>query len=366
MRILLILTLATLAGCGGCNGKDDGGGADVDGTTDNVSGRVVLHRLNRAEYNNTVQDLLGTSLTPADDFPWDDSSHGYDNLAATLTMSPLHVEMYERAAEELALEALAIPVSEPLLWHFEGEGSEVTATTGGAGSDHWNLWSNGDLSATLDAPADGLYTLSAFVWADQAGPDLADASLGHDGFLDASFEVVATDRYSAELLEVDVQLTEGIHSIHISFLNDYWDPYISADRNLRVDWISAEGPMDVAAGPNAIREALLVCDPVSTGERACAQMVLEAFVPRAWRRPVTTAEIDRVLAARLLGSTDACSIAVLALLGRSTDSLGGVLPRSIDLGDEHRSAIFLAPDQICQKCMKFVKKSNKNSRILIF
>lgn len=70
-------------------------------------GRVTLHRLNRAEYNNTVRDLLGTSLRPADDFPADDRGSGFDNVADVLSLSPLHLDMYQRAAEQLVADTLA-------------------------------------------------------------------------------------------------------------------------------------------------------------------------------------------------------------------------------------------------------------------
>jgi hypothetical protein len=72
-------------------------------------GRVTLHRLNRAEYNNTVRDLLGTQLTPADTFPIDDRGSGLDNLADVLSLSPLHLSTYNRAAQTLVAEALANP-----------------------------------------------------------------------------------------------------------------------------------------------------------------------------------------------------------------------------------------------------------------
>ena len=64
-------------------------------------GSVVLHRLNRAEYNNTVRDLFGTALRPADAFPADDFSVGFDNIAAALTVSSLHFELYEKASDDL-------------------------------------------------------------------------------------------------------------------------------------------------------------------------------------------------------------------------------------------------------------------------
>ncbi|WP_242515203.1 DUF1592 domain-containing protein [Sorangium cellulosum] len=64
-------------------------------------------RLTRFEYNNTVRDLLGTSLTPADQFPADEVAGGFNNNASVLTVSPLHAEKYLLAAEALAAEAVA-------------------------------------------------------------------------------------------------------------------------------------------------------------------------------------------------------------------------------------------------------------------
>jgi hypothetical protein len=78
-----------------------------------VSSAVPLRRLNRAEYNNTVRDLLGVSLTPADDFPADDSGEGFDNLAQVLSISPTHVEAYLGAADALIKKVHA----DPELWN---------------------------------------------------------------------------------------------------------------------------------------------------------------------------------------------------------------------------------------------------------
>ncbi len=70
-------------------------------------GWVTVHRLNNTEYNNTVRDLLGTALRPADAFPADDVSYGFDNIAAVLSVSSVQVELYQRAAIALAADALA-------------------------------------------------------------------------------------------------------------------------------------------------------------------------------------------------------------------------------------------------------------------
>ncbi|MCC6796944.1 MAG: DUF1592 domain-containing protein [Candidatus Hydrogenedentes bacterium] len=65
-------------------------------------GRVTMRRLNRAEYNNTVRDLLGVDFRPADDFPADDTGYGFDTIGSVLSLSPLLMEKYLAAAERIA------------------------------------------------------------------------------------------------------------------------------------------------------------------------------------------------------------------------------------------------------------------------
>jgi hypothetical protein len=77
------------------------------GELDGEPGRVTVHRLNNTEYNNTVRDLLGTALRPADDFTPDDVSEGFDNISAVLSVSPVQVELYHRAAVALAADVMA-------------------------------------------------------------------------------------------------------------------------------------------------------------------------------------------------------------------------------------------------------------------
>ena len=76
-------------------------------------GHVAPHRLNRTEYNNTVRDLLGVDTHPADDFPQDDSVYGFDNIADSLTISPLLMEKYMAAAEKIADTAVFGPDLKP-------------------------------------------------------------------------------------------------------------------------------------------------------------------------------------------------------------------------------------------------------------
>ncbi len=82
-------------------------------------GRVTARRLNRAEYNNTVRDLLGVDIEPANDFPQDDSAHGFDNIADALSLSPTLMEKYLAAAEKIAQLAVFGPELKPLTLRIE-------------------------------------------------------------------------------------------------------------------------------------------------------------------------------------------------------------------------------------------------------
>ena len=69
-------------------------------------GRVTSRRLNRVEYNNTIRDLLGVTIRPADEFPIDDSGYGFDNIGDVLSLSPMLMEKYVNAARVVARAAV--------------------------------------------------------------------------------------------------------------------------------------------------------------------------------------------------------------------------------------------------------------------
>lgn len=254
-------------------------------------GRVTARRLNRNEYNNTVQDLFLTELTPADDFPDDDFSGGWDNQADALSLSPLHLEMYEQAAINLIETELFTPVLESAEWFFEAEGEGITATTGRANGDDYNLWSNGSLYTSITVEAPGTYQLQARLWANQAGADPARATLDIDGMARTTVDVEAVSD-APEIYEVEVELNAGTHTIGVSFLNDYHNPSAGEDRNLRVDWVSLEGPFGAVREVTPARDRFYTCDPTSGGEEACASTVLTNFTTLAWRRPTSDSDID--------------------------------------------------------------------------
>lgn len=76
-------------------------------------GRVTIRRLNRHEYNNTMRDLIGLDLKPADDFPDDDTGYGFDNIGDVLSLPPVLMERYLIAADKMLDAAIVEGTPEP-------------------------------------------------------------------------------------------------------------------------------------------------------------------------------------------------------------------------------------------------------------
>ena len=83
---------------------------------------LLMRRINRAEYNCTIRDLVGVDFSPAGTFPEDAPAGGFDNIAEALTISPLQLELYYSAARRILDRAIVEgDQPPPLKWHFEPE-----------------------------------------------------------------------------------------------------------------------------------------------------------------------------------------------------------------------------------------------------
>jgi hypothetical protein len=80
---------------------------------------IVVRRLNREEYRNTIRDLTGVDFDVSG-FPLDPAAGGFDNNGSVLTLSPLHIELYLNAAQQI-LDRAMIEGERPkkTLWRFE-------------------------------------------------------------------------------------------------------------------------------------------------------------------------------------------------------------------------------------------------------
>ncbi len=115
------------------------------------STRVVLRRLNRAEYNNTIRDLTGVDFRPADQFPEDPPAGGFDNIGQALTMSPMQLELYYAAARQILDRALVEgPRPASLKWRLEPEENTKGADRHRVKHDGNNILLNNGENATED------------------------------------------------------------------------------------------------------------------------------------------------------------------------------------------------------------------------
>ena len=278
--------------------SDDAGRAPSRCEQEQDPGRVTLHRLNRAEYDNTVAALLGDTTRPATDFPADDVGHGFDNIADVLSLSTVLVEKYALAAERLVHAALLIPRTMPEVLRFEAE--LLMSVVGAPTARGWNLWSNGEIGSGFTVTTPGPYRLTILAGCQLAGPDACHLNLRVDA-QDVEQFVVDSPLARPGLFGAEVALTEGMHHVAAEFTNDYYDPEsldpAQRDRNLHVDAILIEGPLDL--DPNAVnpvRETVLICQP-ETPERAheCAREIFATFGRRAFRRALSDDELGRLV-----------------------------------------------------------------------
>ncbi|MBL8910566.1 MAG: DUF1592 domain-containing protein [Archangium sp.] len=258
-------------------------------------GRVTIRRLNRFEYDSTVRDLLGDTTRPSQDFPADDFGHGYDNQGDVLSTAPLLVEKYDAAATKLVQTALAAEYRPGFSQRLPATG--MTASTGSASGQAWNLYSNGTLLGDVTVTTAGTYTLNVRAWEQAAGPDRAQMRLLVDGAAQgATFNVAATAA-APQTYTRQVTLTAGTHRIGAEFLNDYYQA--PDDRNLFIEYVEVTRPASGMSGGTA---RILVCDP-ATGA-TCVRTILQTFARKAWRRPIQTVELTRLEALVTLAQTE--------------------------------------------------------------
>lgn len=258
-------------------------------------GRVTARRLNRSEYNNTIRDLLGVAIQPADDFPLDDAGYGFDNIGDVLSISPVLMEKYLTAAETVAKTAIAIdPLPKPALHRFQRPALVEIREP--------------DLMETYTAVLEGDYTFEVKV----------------GGLLDPMMLVFAID--GATLAEIPLSVVAAIPRIHtftarltrgthvlIARLVDTFPPKqgertmvlgnklvnvknIGGQMQRFVDSIDVRGPANPVAPPEpeSHRKVFVCGHPVGKHQAACARTNLASLARRAYRRPVADDEIARL------------------------------------------------------------------------
>lgn len=289
-------------------------------------GRVTLRRLNRTEYNNTIRDLVGIDFQPADDFPSDDVGYGFDNIGDVLSISPLLMEKYLTAAEQIAEKAIRIPVRRS--FKLEGLSLQGDEKSGRPLEDGTKmLFTVGEVGGEVNLQKSGNYVFRAKAWGQQAGSEVCKMAFRIDD-KPISVVEVAAEKGKAQLYEVPIKLSSGKHRIAVAFTNDFYDPKapnpMFRDRNLAVDYIELWDPNDASTNVPSSHKRIIFEQPTPENQDAVARKILGAFSSKAFRRPATSGELDRI-----------CSIYSLAIRNREP------FERGIQLGVE---AVLVSPN----------------------
>jgi hypothetical protein len=309
-------------------------------------GRVGAHRLNRTEYANAIRDLLSLQVdAPALLLP-DESEDGFDNVAASLALSPAHLERYLASARQIS--RMAIGDRSP----DAAAGSQVYRVPrlldqGDRAGEDLPFGSRGGLSVRHNFARDGEYSFKVRLRRQiydyivgMRSPQQLDMRIdgalikrftvgggatGTPGPLTWNGEIVGDTAYELYMhdadagLEVQTRVTAGVHQVSAAFVDSPWEPEgvtqpIQVDFGrgsdeyfdgyAAVDTVTIRGPYEAGGpGDTASRRAVFVCRPKhAADEDACARRIFETLARRAYRRPATNDEINTLLSFYRSGS----------------------------------------------------------------
>jgi hypothetical protein len=216
-------------------------------------GHTVLRRLNKEEYENTVRDaLLLNDLKVAEEFPPDDSGYGYDNIGSVLSISPLRMEKYLRAARKIAEVAWKVgpPARTDVLLNaakFQPRGEGVAFDKK---REVLDFSSNSTARSGFDAHLPGKYRLMAMIAATEVEGQRAKIEITINGTTLGQHEVTGVwhdhGKTKWQRLEIIADLKPGWQEVRMSFLNDFYDaarPAGKQDLNVVLYQMDIAGPV---------------------------------------------------------------------------------------------------------------------------
>lgn len=284
---------------------DDAAAADPN------PGHPTIHRLNRNEYSNAVRDLLSLDTSAGETLPVDDSGYGFDNIGDVLSLSPVLLERYMSVARNVAAIAVGDTNVKPEINTFTaGRGKDAKSSPNERTSEDLPFGSVGGLSIPNTFPVDGEYVFKI---------GLPGSTVGFDD--DGAPPI-------AQTVEFRTRVSAGIHRVGVTFVRSDAFPEVGVNpaprglpppttqMDLRLDGyrlkvyevpegehgpvvqeLSIAGPFNIAGpGKSASRQRIFVCSPASVaGEDVCAHKILSTLARRAFRRPVTEADLGPLM-----------------------------------------------------------------------
>ena len=305
-------------------------------------GRVTpLHRMNRYEYNNTINELLGIEVDVMELLPGDPTADGsFDNIAASLPFTTAHMERYMSVARQVTRLAVGLPPASPTTTTYE---IPLYKNQGWRQNENMPFGSRGGVSAEHYFPVDGDYRIGVQLetnyqdyikglgWEQtleirldgrllerfRVGGDapgipapLSFTGTGESGSVDWELYML----YEAgEGLEVVVPVTAGPHVVTASYVRQQVEEEgvpqpnqggrLLANDEVYLDYqkvhaIEIGGPYDNPAAnvDSPSRSHIFSCYPDSRAEEtACASEILTSMARRAYRRPVDSGDTGLLL-----------------------------------------------------------------------
>jgi hypothetical protein len=313
---------------------------------------VPFHRLNRNEYRNAIHDLLDVEVDVAELLPADDVSYGFDNIAGVLKISPTLLERYLVAADKVSRLAVGRPAPFPNIDYFRvpDDRSQERRLPG------LPFGTRGGTSIRYHFPVDGEYTIKAVLARDlnesmplYAEPQHLEVSIDGERIalytLDAVPVEVANDPRARDSEFQEPMISQIVQRLRITpegriernQADDDWEvrvPVSAGPRDVVVTFLAKtaaldetprlpfqrpypagvnipetrtgayllsveiSGPYDAtgvaAASPSRAR--IFVCEPQGEDDaESCAATMLANLARRAYRRPVTRADVDPLL-----------------------------------------------------------------------
>jgi cytochrome c551/c552 len=297
--------------------------SELDRTAQLNAGRPALRRLNRVEYENAIRDLLDLQIEADTLLPPDDSAFGFDNIGDLLDVSPSLLERYLAAADRVSALAIGDPETAPGSETYRVRGDQSQAlhleglplgTVGGLAARH-NFPLTGEYEFRVALLRTNLSAIRGLEFPHQLeitvdGERVLLKTVGGEAEADRDGTIAEKSDATDARLRVRVPVTAGPHDVAATFIRKIGEgtnrlrPFVRSNSDTyestgrpHVETLTILGPF-TSLGPSDTpsRRRIFLCRPENQNqEEPCARRILSKLAQRAYRRPVSAADLDLLL-----------------------------------------------------------------------
>jgi hypothetical protein len=253
-------------------------------------GTTALHRLNRTEYANAVRDLLDLPVDATALLPGDDSSEGFDNMAASLSVSPALMQAYVTSAAKISRLAVGDATT-------SSSSTTYAAPRGMSQATHREgqpLGTRGGILAQHVFPLDAEYDIRVT----RSGAGFGLPAVGGDEAVEITLDGERLKVVEANARgDVRLKIPAGPHQLGAAIVrrasgHGADDLFSELATSVGVQTVTIVGPINASGpGDTPSRRRIFVCRPSApTQESACARRILQNLTRRAFRRPVAATD----------------------------------------------------------------------------